>query len=437
MSSDSETVNDGNLTNETRQSILEALLRRFKDNKLPRGAIQDIAEQFNVYRKTVGRIWSRAKECYAKGMNFADVRSRIKGNSGRKRKDRNQIREKISEVPLHKRTTLRTVAFESKVSVGTLFNVMKEGSLRRVSNSIKPALTNENKLQRLQFALKNLVPGSNDFQPMFDVVHVDEKWFYMTKIKKNLYLLPEEEGPVRSCKSKRFITKVMFLAAVARPRWDSHRKTNFDGKIGLWPCITKEPAKRNSKNRAAGTLVTKPFDVNREQYVRLLTEEVIPAIKAKWPLQGKSLPIYIQQDNARPHARIDDERIIKAGTSEGWNISLTCQPPNSPDYNVLDLGFFNAIQALQYQTALKNIDELMTAVTESFEALEIHKLNDVFLSLQMALEESMKNEGCNGYKLPHIGKQCMRETGRLPLVITCSDDSILTAKHAVERLSNH
>jgi hypothetical protein len=28
---------------------------------------------------------------------------------------------------------------------------------------------------------------------------------------------------------------------------------------------------------------------------------------------------------------------------DGWNLKLKCQPPDSPDLNVLDLGFFNVI----------------------------------------------------------------------------------------------
>ncbi len=54
------------------------------------------------------------------------------------------------------------------------------------------------------------------FIDMFDYVHIDEKWFYLTKGLEKYYLLPDEAEPVRSCKSKRFITKVMFLAVVAR-----------------------------------------------------------------------------------------------------------------------------------------------------------------------------------------------------------------------------
>ncbi|KAJ0034614.1 hypothetical protein Pint_26432 [Pistacia integerrima] len=53
---------------------------------------------------------------------------------------------------------------------------------------------------------------------MENIIHVDEKWFYMTKQSEKYYLLPDEDEPLRTCKSKTFITKVMFLAAVTRPR---------------------------------------------------------------------------------------------------------------------------------------------------------------------------------------------------------------------------
>jgi hypothetical protein len=48
--------------------------------------------------------------------------------------------------------------------------------------------------------------------------------------------------------------------------------------------------------------------------------------------------------------------LVQACTSDGWNIALACQPPNSPDCNVLDLGFFTAIQSLQWREASSNID---------------------------------------------------------------------------------
>src|SRR5690349_1992898 len=139
---------------------------------------------------------------------------------------------------------------------------------------------------------------------------------YLTKSKNNYYLLPEEDMPHRTVKSKRFILKVMFLAEVARPRFDTHTRLEFDDNIGIWPFVRQEPALRNSKNRERGTMVSKPYEVTRVEYIKMLTENVIPAIKAKWPSGQKSMDIVIQQDNARPHANIDDIQIVQAATSD-------------------------------------------------------------------------------------------------------------------------
>ena len=77
----------------------------------------------------------------------------------------------------------------------------------------------------------------------------------------------DEEVPHRTCQSKRFITKVMFMAAVARPRGDVGSEDYFNGKIGIWPFVYKEAAKRNSKNRTKGTYVTKNIEsVNAQEF---------------------------------------------------------------------------------------------------------------------------------------------------------------------------
>ena len=44
-----------------------------------------------------------------------------------------------------------------------------------------------------------------------------------------------------------------------------------------------------------------------------------------------------------------------------------CQPPNSRDLNILDLGFFSAIQSLQHKACPKTIEDLVAVVEESFE----------------------------------------------------------------------
>ncbi|XP_076903051.1 uncharacterized protein LOC143558005 [Bidens hawaiensis] len=262
------------------------------------------------------------------------------------------------------------------------------------------------------------------FYDMFNVVHIDEKWFYMSKPSKRYYLVPGEDEPLRTCKSKIFITKVMFLAAIARPRFDKSGNEIFSGKIGIFPFTKLEPAKRSSKNRVAGTMENKHIlSVTKEVMRSWLIDKVIPAIRDKWP-HGDMGPIFIQQDNARPHINIDDEQFIQEASRGGFDIRLCFQPPNNPDLNVLDLGFFRAIQSLQEQEVLGSIDELVHAVQTSFDKMSSHELNNVFLTLQTCMKEIMKVHGINNYQTPHIGKGKLERQGRLPLQIECDGDLI-------------
>jgi hypothetical protein len=59
---------------------------------------------------------------------------------------------------------------------------------------------------------------------------------------------------------------------------------------------------------------------------------------------------------------------------DGWNLKLKCQPPDSPDLNVLDLGFFNVIQSLQHQTYTRTVQELILAVETSFKQIRTYLL---------------------------------------------------------------
>ena len=62
----------------------------------------------------------------------------------------------------------------------------------------------------------------------------------------------------------------------------------FDEKIGLWPFVTYDPAKYNSKNRSKGTIVTKPIALVNKDIVReMILRNLIPAIKRKMPLGGE------------------------------------------------------------------------------------------------------------------------------------------------------
>ena len=61
--------------------------------------------------------------------------------------------------------------------------------------------------------------------------------FYMTPDKRTYYLGEEEEDLHQATFHKSDQTKVMFLAAVARPRRDTGANKNFSGSIGCWPIM--------------------------------------------------------------------------------------------------------------------------------------------------------------------------------------------------------
>jgi hypothetical protein len=140
----------------------------------------------------------------------------------------------------------------------------------------------------------------------------------------------------------------MFICDVARPRWDTRANRYFDGKLGIWPFVEKVPAQRGSRNRHRGTLETKPISVTKAVYKQLIMEKVLPAIEEKWPQCHRNmLAIKLQQDNAKPHMIHNDPEVLEKLSNMTVNVSLFDQPANSPDLNVLDLGYFAAIQALQ------------------------------------------------------------------------------------------
>jgi hypothetical protein len=282
---------------------------------------------------------------------------------------------------------------------------MKETKkLKAKSSYLRPQLTEANKLARLEHAMSFVRPqsnGTNIFANMHDYVHVDEKWFYLTKVKRRYYVYEDEEVAERTVKNKRFITKVMFLAAVARPRHDYHARRTFDGKIGVWPFVQKSVAKRTSKNRPRGAVILEPLSVTGDVYFKMIMDKVVPAIRAAFPRSSLSRGVVLQQDNASPHGTVTTETLRAHGVQD---VTVKNQPANSPDFNVLDLGFFNSIQSLQHQKSTRSIEELIGAVESAFLELNFDTLSKTFITLQNVMEKALEMKGGNNYKLPHLGK---------------------------------
>ncbi|KAH9155440.1 hypothetical protein AeRB84_002581 [Aphanomyces euteiches] len=395
-----------NLTESERRRVYCELLASTNDGNLAPGTFGKIAQQFGCHAKTVQRIWDRGQASIREGAMGANVDSKRKGKCGAKRKHSPlEIEEAIKRVDQIDRQTLRSLASASGIPKTAIVKHMKEEKrLKARSSYVKPALSEKNKEEHMKFALSFLQPGpcgKHIFSNMHDYVHVDEKWFFMAKVKRKFYVYDDEELALRSVKNKSHITEIMFLAAVARPRHDHHLKREFDGKIGIWPIVQNVAAQRSSKNRPKGTIVVAPLSVDALVYKAIILEKVAPAILAKFPRSYKDKKEFIQQDNASPHRCITTELLRSSGFT---TIDVANQPPNSPDFNVLDLGYFNSIQSLQYQKQTRSIEELIDAVENSFHEMPSGNLSKTFITLQTTLRSSLVNFGCNDFKIEHLKK---------------------------------
>ena len=178
------------------------------------------------------------------------------------------------------------------------------------------------------------------------------------------------------------------------------------------------PAQWRSDNRPKGTIETKSIKVDRKVMRDFLTEKVLPAIQAVWPQNDAGQTIYIQQDNAKPHILPNDPEFLVAVAKTGLDIRIIQQPANSPDLNVLDLGFFNSLQSLTDCLSPKTLQDLIAGVLEEFEGYEVYKLKKIFLTLQMCMIEILNHARENGYKIPHVNKERLEGHGQLPPRLT-------------------
>ena len=161
------------------------------------------------------------------------------------------------------------------------------------------------------------------------------------------------------------------------------------------------------------TCLEKPIE-NRDVYREYLIQKLLPAVKEKWPRNNAR--IRLQQDGAKSHILEDDVEFKEAVQQIGLNLTVFTQAPNSPDTNILDLGFFRAIQSFN-DACPDNEEELIKSVEKAYGEYPWCKLNFVWLTLQSCLNKIIEHDGGNDYKIPHMGKESLWRRGQLPEVL--------------------
>lgn len=416
------------LTNNERAEVVAMLLGISMVGRLPDGIFVKVAKKFDISARTIRRVWQRAKITRKQGKTLTDeVESKNKERGyARKRWDSEELFEAIKAIPFRERPTWDALAQRIGVPESTLRRLKGQGLFRHTS-PLKPFLTDEHMIARIDHCISKINPSRpantpRRYRNMYDEVHVDEKWFYLTEDGQTFILAEGEPLPQRKVRHKGYILKIMFLCAQARPRMVNG--IMWDGKIGIWPIGRVVPAQRSSVNRPAGTPTWENDTIDRDKYRQLMISEVLPAIIAKFPWtyltrNGKS--VKIQQDGAKSHIEDDDEEWLQAVEELGVNVKLYTQAAQSPDLNINDLAFFRSIMSLKKRAAPRTAFELIDAVKAAYEEYPPEKINRMWLTLQAVMNEIIEADGNNDFKLPHMNKKKLEREDRLPVVLEVTE----------------
>ena len=130
-----------------------------------------------------------------------------------------------------------------------------------------------------------------------------------------------------------------------------------------------------------------------------------------------------KQDGAKNHIHEDDEELNNALMEQEIDTKLYTQTLNSPVMNLLDLGFFQAIQSFN-DASRKNEAKLIQSVQDAYENYPQHKLNRTWLTLQSCFNQIILHHGDNHYSIEHISKAKLEWQGQLLDVLDVVDDDV-------------
>ena len=386
--------------------------RRAGRQRVAKGVIEDLARRFETSCRTIetiGRQFRNAIDDPA-GMNLS---RRRQGNCGRPKIWQEQSIVRVEKIAPHNRRTIRGMAMDAKIPKTSLHRVLKEMGCRNTRRWIKPLLNKEQRVARVRWVVSHVSGDRRNthFNDMRFVVHVDEKWFYAMKDGSRVWLLPTEDRiPPPQTQNKGSIPKVMFIAAVARPQ-KRPDGTWFDGLVGIWPFVETVLAQRSSKNRPRGAPELKPINVTGEVFCSYMVNKVLPAVRKQFWHAKTS--VVIQLDGARPHWKASIQPELEAALHfEGFKIKLVQQPSNSPDLNVLDLGFFSSLQRSSDRIRFGgSIEDIVSNTMKAFESYPWETLERVWRSLFAVMACILAENGSNAFDLPHVGKEAEKNAG--------------------------
>lgn len=164
---------------------------------LPKNAVNHLAEQFNVSRRCIQSIHQQFKDKSAYNI-IVDMKP--KRRTGRKSKCTPQkiamlvnVNQEEDGDVTYKELEAALEELGCRIPSTSCYRYLKSIGAKTISSFTKPTLTDENKMQRLRWVLKQIIttdPTRLTFLSQKDRIHIDEKWFYLERLRVKRQVIP-------------------------------------------------------------------------------------------------------------------------------------------------------------------------------------------------------------------------------------------------------
>ncbi|KAE9343331.1 hypothetical protein PF008_g9723, partial [Phytophthora fragariae] len=141
--------------------------------------------------------------------------------------DRAELCKRVAQVPVADRENQRRLQYATNTSAYLINRLYKEGYLRRALRRTRPLLSPKHMSDRLKYCVDRVqrtMDGRYFFDPMYDVVHLDEKWLYMKKVGKHVYILTGKDDVPNCAMLANYPSRCPVMSkptgALALPSWD-------------------------------------------------------------------------------------------------------------------------------------------------------------------------------------------------------------------------
>ena len=165
---------------EQQKRTLGLLLSQSKDGVLPWGSLTIVTDEIRVACSTISRLWGQVHGAHEESLIITpEIALRNNSRVNALKYSHVEFRQSLKEIPQRHRKTYRSTAKALGVSLNTVQQMLLKQDVCRIhTSSLKPTLTEENKVSKMELAL--LFIDQNDtskFEHMEDLIHIDKKWF--------------------------------------------------------------------------------------------------------------------------------------------------------------------------------------------------------------------------------------------------------------------